>query len=182
MNFVQTKLEGVWLIEPREICDDRGAFIKVLHKSTFEQHGLAAVFVESYYSTSKKDVIRGMHFQIPPMDHVKLVYVTHGSILDVVLDIREGSPTYGDYITEELSTKNRRIMYIPKGCAHGFLSLEDDSNVTYLQTTMYAPDQDSGIRVDSFGMKWDVSEPIISVRDQAFSPLADFKTPFRSES
>lgn len=179
MNIVETKLAGVRIIEPRDLKDDRGAFIKVFHKETFEQNGMATDFKESYYSTSKKDVIRGMHFQTPPADHAKLVYVTCGKILDVVLDIRQDSPTFGEYITEELSAENHKVMYIPIGCAHGFLSLENDSSVTYMQTTMHAPDNDGGIRADSFGLDWGVATPIMSPRDQALPTLAEFKTPFR---
>ncbi len=120
-----------------------------------------------------------MHFQIPPAAHVKLVYVTSGIILDVVLDIRKGSPTYGKYISAELSEKNRKMMYIPIGCAHGFLSLKNNSCVIYLQTTMYSKDNDAGIHIDSFGMDWGVSSPIMSTRDQAFPALQEFKTPFK---
>ena len=178
MNIIKTKLLGVYIIEPDVFRDERGAFAKVFHKDTFIKGGMAFGFEESYYSLSKKNVLRGMHFQTPPKDHAKLVYVTAGAITDVVLDIRKGSLTYGQYIARELSDENHIMMYIPTGCAHGFLSLRDDSCVVYMQTSMYAPKHDGGIRIDSFGMEWHVQDPIISQRDQSFPAFQKFKTPF----
>ena len=178
MNIVETKLDGVCIIEPKVFEDERGQFIKVFNQALFEQEGLPFTPAESYYSISKKNVIRGMHFQIPPADHIKLVYVTEGAILDVVLDLRKGSPTYGEYITLELTDQNRAMAYIPSGFAHGFLSLQDNTRVTYLQSTGYSPEHDSGIRMDSFGMKWGVSEPIWSKRDREFPLFTGFQTPF----
>jgi len=178
MNITSTKIAGVLLIEPRDLHDDRGAFVKVFHKDTFVEKNMATNFVESYYSTSKKNVIRGMHFQTPPQDHAKLVYVTQGSIVDVILDIRKGSPTFGEFIRLNLNTENHHAVYIPVGCAHGFLSLEDATSVTYLQTTMHSPQHDAGILFDSFGFDWGVTEPIMSTRDRAFQKLSEFVTPF----
>lgn len=178
MNSIPTQLPGVYIIEPKASRDERGEFVKVFHQDTFLQQHFATHFVESYYSTSKKDVIRGMHFQIPPQDHAKLVYVTAGMILDVILDIRKGSSTYGQYITVELSEQNRQLVYIPQGCAHGFLSLKDDTCVTYMQTSMYSPEHDRGIKFDSFGMTWNVEKPIMSQRDVAFPSFTEFTSPF----
>lgn len=178
MNFFPTKIEGVYRVETSILADDRGQFIKVFNQDIFLKKKIALNFVESYYSTSKKDVLRGMHFQIPPQDHAKLVYVSAGAIIDVVLDIRQGSPTYGQYIELELSETNRQMVYIPVGCAHGFRSLQDDSCVTYLQTSMYSPEHEGGIRLDSFGYDWKVSQPIISARDQKFPAWSEYHTPF----
>lgn len=178
MNIIKTKLDGVFIIEPVVFNDDRGEFVKTFHKDTFIKHNMAFDFLESYYSTSQKGVIRGMHFQAPPQDHVKLVYVTRGSIKDVVLDLRKGSPTYGQSESFELSDKNHHSVYIGKGFAHGFLSLADDSSVTYCQTTQYSKDHDGGIRFDSFGFDWGVKEPIMSQRDKAFPGLKEFDSPF----
>lgn len=178
MNFIPTKLKGVYRIESQELVDERGAFIKTFNKELFIDQKIFGDWQESYYSISKTNVIRGMHFQIPPKEHAKLVYVTKGIITDVVLDIRQGSPTYGQYIVAELSEKNRQMMYIPAGCAHGFASREDDSSVTYLQTTTHSAEHDRGIRVDSFGMDWGITDPIISKRDQAFPVLQVFTSPF----
>ena len=119
-----------------------------------------------------------MHFQTPPYDHIKLVYVPYGSITDVVLDIRKESITYGKYLSIELSANNGKILIIPKGLAHGFKSLEDNTNVTYMQTTSYAPSNDSGIRFDSFGFDWGLDNPLTSHRDLSFPTLKEFDTPF----
>ncbi len=178
MEIKKTKLEGVHFIEPKVFEDDRGSFVKMFHKNTFIEHGLDYNFQESYYSISKKDVLRGMHFQTPPQDHSKLVHVSRGSILDVVLDIRKGSPTYGDYIKIELSAKNKKSIYIPAGFAHGFLSLEDNTYVNYMQTTMHSKDNDDGIKFDSFDFTWPVENPIVSERDKTFVGLKDYLTPF----
>ncbi len=178
MEFVKTDISGLFLIKPRKFEDTRGAFVKTFHQETFQEQGLNSAFVESYYSVSRKDVIRGMHFQTPPHEHEKLVYVPYGSILDVVLDIRKNSPTYGKYVTQMLNAENGYMFYIPKGCAHGFLSLENDTIVTYMQTSMYAGDHDEGIRYDSFGLDWNVPSPELSSRDRSFIDFESFVSPF----
>lgn len=178
MKILDTKIPGVYSIEAFNFHDERGSFIKTFHKTTFLEKGMDVVFDESFYSISKKDVIRGMHFQIPPEDHSKLIYVPHGAITDVVLDIRKGSPTYGEYCSFELSADNHMMVYIPKGCAHGFISRQDGSCTVYLQSTMRSAECETGIKADSFGMEWGASQPIISTRDQAFMTLKDFNSPF----
>jgi dTDP-4-dehydrorhamnose 3,5-epimerase len=178
MNIVKSKLDGVLLIEPDIFKDERGDFVKVFHKDMYASHGINTDFKESYYSTSKKDVIRGMHFQTPPHDHAKLVHVTFGSIKDVVLDLRKNSPTYGQFDVFEINADNKKMVYIPSGFAHGFVSLIDNSQVAYLQSTMRVADAEGGIIYNSFGMDWGVSNPILSQRDQTFPTLANFNTPF----
>ncbi|HFU74885.1 MAG TPA: dTDP-4-dehydrorhamnose 3,5-epimerase [Arcobacter sp.] len=178
MEFVKTEIEGLYLIKPKILEDNRGKFIKTFHLDTLKDHGLQGDFKEGYYSMSQKNVLRGMHFQTSPEDHEKLVYVPRGSILDVVLDIRKNSPTYGKYVSQQLNADNGYIFYIPKGCAHGFLSLEDNTNVTYMQTTMYAPNNDGGINCHSFGFDWGIKNPIVSERDLSFDNFSDFDTPF----
>ena len=180
MEFIEMEIEGLFLIKPRKFEDSRGKFVKTFHMDTFKEQGLSSDFKEGYYSTSQKNVLRGMHFQTPPHDHDKLVYVPHGSIIDVVLDIREGSSTYGKYVKQELNSDNGYIFYIPKGCAHGFLSLEDNTNVTYMQTTMYADNSDGGIKFDSFGCDWGDADYIVSDRDNSFTSFTDFVTPFKN--
>lgn len=172
------EISGLFLIKPKKFEDARGKFVKTFHLDTLKENGLNGDFVESYYSISKKNVLRGMHFQTPPYDHEKLVYVPYGSVLDVIIDIRKGSPTYGTCVSQILSASNGHIFYIPKGCAHGFLSLEDNSNVTYMQTTMHAPNNDGGINYDSFGFTWNADDAIISQRDKALPNISDFVTPF----
>ena len=145
----------------------------MLVKSIFLKRRL----VECFFSINKKDVIRGMHFQLPPDDHSKLVYATQGRILDIILDIRKGSPTYGMFASIEISSDNNKAIYMPKGVAHGFCCLTD-ATMVYLTSTMHSPSSDSGIKWDSFGMSWPVTDPIISERDQSFNSFSDINSPF----
>jgi dTDP-4-dehydrorhamnose 3,5-epimerase len=178
MKVLKTNLEGLFLIQSNVFKDQRGIFVKTFHKESFEENGLETVFRESFFSISKKNVIRGMHFQLPPDDHVKLVYCTYGKVLDVVVDIRNNSQTYGKSFSVELTEDNGNILYIPKGFAHGFKSLTDNSVVVYLTTKEYSPENDTGIRWDSFGFNWQVDNPILSERDKNFLPLSEFRSPF----
>jgi len=178
MEFITTEIDGLYLIKPNKFEDNRGSFIKTFHLDTLKKNGLKGDFKEGFYSTSAKNVLRGMHFQTPPHDHEKLVYVPNGSILDVVLDIRKNSPTYGKHVSQHLSSENGYIFYVPKGCAHGFLSLEDHTNVTYMQTTMYADGHDGGLNYDSFGFDWGIDAPIMSDKDKDLISFSDFTTPF----
>jgi dTDP-4-dehydrorhamnose 3,5-epimerase len=178
MKIIKTKLAGLFIIEPDVFSDERGALTKPFHKQTFIDNGMVATFDESFYSLSHKGVIRGMHFQIPPEDHAKLVYVPSGKILDVLVDLRKSSPTYGQHVSVELSAEKKNMVYIPKGFAHGFLSLEDNSCTTYLQSTMRSAPHEAGIRYDSFGFAWPVEKPIVSKRDTEFPTLEDFDSPF----
>ena len=173
MIIENTFIEGLKLIHLKEFGDLRGSFIKVFNKDFFFENDLETDFKESYYSISAKNVIRGMHFQIPPFEHTKLVYLNRGKITDVVLGIRKSSPSYGRHFSIELNIKNPILIYIPKGCAHGFLSLEDDTMVTYLQTSCYNNAFDKGIKYNSFGMDWQLESPIISNRDLSFLNFSD---------
>lgn len=178
MEIEHTFIEGLNLIHLKEFKDLRGSFTKVFNYDFFSENGLETSFKESYYSISHKNVIRGMHFQIPPAEHTKLVYVNQGSIMDVILDIRKSSPTYGKFITLRIDSTNPVLVYIPVGCAHGFLSMEDHTIVTYLQSSVYNNDCDMGIHYNSFGMDWKIQNPIISERDLSFVNLIDFNSPF----
>ena len=179
MNGIEnTLIEGLKIIHLNRFSDNRGSFIKVFNYDFFKENNLDTNLNESYFSISHKNVIRGMHFQIPPFEHTKLVFINKGSILDVVIDIRSKSATYKNFIQMELSNKDPKLVYIPAGCAHGFLSLEDDTIVTYLQTSVYNNVNDCGIKYNSFGMDWGVEYPIISGRDDLFVELKDFKSPF----
>lgn len=176
-NIISCLLPGVRVIENFLNTDKRGHFVKTFHASKFRDSGFTDLFRESYYSESYKDVIRGMHFQKPPFEHEKLVYVTKGKILDVILDLRTNLNTYGQYITVELGEFGSSI-YIPKGLAHGFLVLSDTSTVVYNVTTEYNKNADTGIRWDSFGFEWPVKKPIISDRDSEFDEFEKFISPF----
>ncbi|OHD88050.1 MAG: dTDP-4-dehydrorhamnose 3,5-epimerase [Sulfuricurvum sp. RIFCSPLOWO2_12_43_5] len=179
MEIVSTSFPGLMIFKPRIFEDNRGKFIKTFNDTFFQEHGLDISIKETYHSISQKNVVRGMHFQLPPHDHIKLVYVPFGKIQDVVLDLRTSSPTFGQYFTTELSSDNGWVLIIPKGMAHGFVSREDHTNVTYMQTTEYAPDHDGGIQYDSFGFDWNVPQPKLSERDLGFVPFNQFKSPFR---
>ncbi|PLY06389.1 MAG: dTDP-4-dehydrorhamnose 3,5-epimerase [Arcobacter sp.] len=181
MKIINTPIEGLKIFEPRIFEDIRGKFVKTFTNDFFIENGLNIDIKETYYTISHKDVIRGMHFQTPPHDYIKLVYVPSGSILDVVLDIRENSPTYGEYFSIKLSSENRKILIIPIGLAHGFKSLENNTNVTYMQTTCYSPSNDDGIKYDSFDFNWESINPKLSDRDLSFQNFNNFITPFKAE-
>lgn len=178
MEIIKTPIPGLSILQAIPFQDSRGGFLKPFNEAFFRKNGLAADFKEFYYSVNHKDVIRGMHFQTPPCDHEKLVYVSKGRILDVVVDIRRASPTYGKYFETELNDKDGCCLYIPRGLAHGFCSLEEGSIVQYAQTSCYDRDHDAGISFHSFGFSWPVSRPVVSERDRAFPDLQAFNTPF----
>ncbi len=180
MQILKTEIEGLMVLEPRVFEDSRGKFIKTFNDTFFHENGLDIEIKETYFSLSNKDVIRGMHFQTPPHAHIKIVYVPYGKILDVVLDLRADSPTYGKFYSLELSDENAKVLIIPKGLAHGFKSLQDNTNVTYMQTSGYAPENDGGVAYNSFGCDWQCENPQLSARDLNFERFSEFKTPFIS--
>lgn len=141
--------------------------------------GLDFEIAEIYYSVNNCGVIRGMHFQLPPDDHEKLVFVSHGRIMDVVVDLRKDSKTFGRHFSMELDDKLGEYLFIPKGFAHGFASLQAGTIVNYAQSSCYAPDNDCGVRFDSCGIEWPFKSPIVSGRDLTFECLSDFKSPFK---
>lgn len=177
-NFIPSPIPGVFEIDFFSVRDDRGAFVKTFHDEKLAEHGLQTEFRESFYSVNNKNVIRGMHFQVPPDDHEKIVYCTSGSLIDVILDIRKDSPTYGQYHTVELTGTNSKGVYLPKGTAHGFYVKEDNTCMVYLTSTVHSPKNDGGILFNSFGYDWPTSNGIHSDRDLTFPKLNDFKSPF----
>jgi dTDP-4-dehydrorhamnose 3,5-epimerase len=178
MKFIKAKPDGVYMIENFINSYSRGIFVKTFHKDFFKENKLCSSFEESYYSISKKCNWRHA-FSITPNDHGKLVYAVRGKLLDVVLDLKKKSKTYLKFIQLELSEENRYYIYIPKGLAHGFKCLEDESMLVYNVSTIYRNKYDSGIRWDSFGMNWKIDEPILSARDKNFSTLQYFNNPFQ---
>ena len=178
MKIERTAIEGVYIIDNFNAADDRGLFVKTFNSNSFKENNLDFKIRESYYSISKKNVIRGMHFQLPPHDHEKLVYVSKGSILDVIVDLRKKSKTYKKFISVNLSDENKKSIFIPRGLAHGFKSLENDTITVYNVATEYNPIADMGIKFDSFGFNWETEEPIVSKRDSTFGFFKEFKTPF----
>lgn len=177
MNIVRQKIAGLFLIEPYVRIDGRGSFVKFFNETLFLEHGIPhCEFREFYYSMSKRNVIRGMHFQIPPYSHGKLVCLVMGRVLDVILDLRKGSPSFGEYVSFIFDRPT--AIFVPEGCAHGFLSLDDETVMMYGTGTVYNPSFDCGLRYDSFGFDWKVGNPEISERDSGFPKFNDFKTPF----
>ena len=177
-EFKPLAIPGAFEILGKTAVDDRGTFRKTVHAETFEKNGLNWRFTEQYYSSSQKDVIRGMHFQTPPHDHEKMVYCARGRALDVLLDLRKSSAMFGKFITIELTQDVHSMVYIPRGVAHGFKSLAEGSTLFYAVTASYEPSADSGVRWNSFGFDWGVKNPILSVRDQALPEFKDFNSPF----
>jgi len=177
-KLIPTNIAGCFLIKHPVFRDNRGAFHKIFNKSLHKENGLETFFTEEYYSISAHNVIRGMHFQLPPREHVKIVKCITGKILDVVIDLRKNSETYLKRVEVELSSDDGQYLYIPKGCAHGFLSQCDDTVVLYKTSTEYDPLSDTGVAYDSIGFNWGVENPIISKRDEGFKALIDFESPF----
>lgn len=177
-EILDTPLEELKILQTRVFEDNRGVFKKIFSSQEYKQLGLTDELRESYFSVNKKDVIRGMHFQVPPADHIKIVYVLSGAIKDVVLDIRKNSKTYGEVFSLKLSAEDGKFIYIPKGFAHGFVSLEDNTIVHYLQTSCYNAECDCGISYDSIGYDWNLKNPIVSGRDLSHPKFENFKSPF----
>ena len=178
MEILKTTLNDCWELKPRIFKDDRGSLIKTFHEDTFVSLGLATDFKEEYYSVSKKGVLRGLHFQTPPQDHVKCVTCISGKIFDVVVDLRKESSTYKNHFTIELSSDVGNMLYIPKGFAHGFYVLSDEAIFLNRTTTVYSPEHDAGIKWDSCGIEWPNNNPILSEKDIALIEMDKFKSPF----
>ena len=178
MEFIKTDFEGLYVIKNQIFGDSRGAFIKKYNSELFEENGIFFELQEQYYTLSQKDVVRGMHFQIPPYDHSKLVYVIRGSILDVAFDLRKGSDTYGKCFSFVLNGQENTSLFFPKGFAHGFKSLEDNTLMMYNVSSGYHKECDCGISWDSIGFDWDIENPILSDRDKTFPAFKDFISPF----
>lgn len=173
-----SRIEGCYEIQPKIFTDSRGEFVKVFHEQEFIKNNLSTNYREEYYSRSHRGVIRGMHFQVPPMDHHKLVYCVHGEVFDVVVDLRVGSPTYGATETFTLSANKGNYIYIDKGMAHGFCAVSDDAVLVYKVTSVYAAECDAGVLWSSLDIDWPTESPVVSVRDESFPELSKFISPF----
>jgi dTDP-4-dehydrorhamnose 3,5-epimerase len=175
----KTEIDGFIELQPSVQSDDRGSFVKTFHRGFFEANNLPANFSEQYYSTSKRGVVRGFHFQLPPHDHAKLVYCTAGEIMDVALDLRTDSPTYGRTSSMTLSASRANLALLVSGLGHGFCVLSQTATVVYNVTTTYAPAYDAGIRWDSADVSWPDPHPLVSPRDAGLPRLSEFHSPFR---
>lgn len=171
MIFIETKLKGAFTIEPEMLEDERGFFARTFCQKEFEARGLDPRQVQSSISFNKtRGTLRGMHFQAIPFEETKLVRCTKGKIYDVIIDLRCDSPTYRQWLMEELTVDNHRMMYVPKGFAHGFQTLEDQTEVFYQMSESYMEGYAKGIRWDdpAFGITWPVENPIISAKDRQY--------------
>jgi dTDP-4-dehydrorhamnose 3,5-epimerase len=183
----QTEIPGVWAIRPRVFSDDRGTFTETYNARTFAMIGVEPIFVQDNQSISeRKGTVRGLHFQIPPMAQAKLVRVLKGTVLDVAVDLRQGSPTYGNYVSRLLSAANEEQLFLPAGFAHGFCTRENDTLVLYKVSSFYSPAHERGLRWNdpAVAIDWGISEEeaLVSVRDQAYPGLAELSTFFEYHS
>ena len=172
MIFSETKIEGTFIIEPELLIDERGFFARSFCKEEFDKHGLDSSIVQCNISCNrKKGTLRGMHYQIPPHEEAKIVSCTEGAIYDVVLDLRKDSGTYLRWIAVELTDENLKMLYIPKGCAHGFQTLKNQTRVFYQMTNFFHTESSRGVRWNDpvFGIQWPAGRKIISKKDTQFS-------------
>jgi dTDP-4-dehydrorhamnose 3,5-epimerase len=180
MSFRETGITGCYEITPKRLDDERGLFVKTFHHDLFKEHGLNTDWREEYFSVSRRRVLRGLHFQLPPHDHDKLVYCTAGTVLDAAVDLRKGSPGYGSHLLLELSAEKGNMLYLPRGLAHGFYVLSDRATMLYKVSSVYAPEYDAGIAWNSLGIAWPDPDPILSRRDSSFPNFAEFLSPYAS--
>jgi dTDP-4-dehydrorhamnose 3,5-epimerase len=174
-----TTIPGCVLVHLTRSRDDRGDFVKVFRRDVYETNGLDPQVSEFYWSTSRHGVVRGLHFQSPPHEHAKTVTVVSGSVHDVVLDLRAGSPTFGEHAAFTLSDAEPVAVHVPVGCAHGFQVTSAEATVAYLVSTEHAPEHDLGVRWDTARIDWPIDRPVLSPRDAAFPALSELETPFR---
>lgn len=182
MTFTNTNLQDVILIEPKVFGDERGYFFESFNKKEFEKHIGPIHFVQDNESKSSYGALRGLHFQKPPFAQAKLVRCIKGSVLDVVVDVRKNSTTYGKHIAIELSEENKKQLFVPRGFAHGFVTLSKEAVFAYKVDNFYAPECDSGIiwNDSTLNIDWKINpdEVILSSKDQQLSSFTNLNTPF----
>ena len=178
MQLIPTQLKDCYEVKSPIFSDMRGSFIKSFQSSEFRKQGIDFEIREIYYSASKKNVIRGMHFQLPPHDHGKLVSCLTGSAFDVVVDLRKNSATYGQAASFMLTGGDGRGIFIQSGFAHGFCAVEENTLMAYAVSSEHDAKSDSGVHWSTVGITWPTESPIVSERDQNLIPLQDFETPF----
>jgi dTDP-4-dehydrorhamnose 3,5-epimerase len=171
MIFLETTVAGAWLVEPERLEDERGFFARMWDSAEFEAHGLSPQLVQSSIAlTRKRGTLRGLHFQVAPHEEAKLVRCCAGAIFDVAVDLRPASPTFKRWFGAELTADNRLALYVPEGCAHGFLALADECEVLYQISGWHAPDAARGVRWDdpAFGIEWPEAVILLNERDRTF--------------
>jgi len=180
MQVEETSLPGVLILMPRRFGDARGFFSESWNRNTLVEHGIELDFVQDNHSLSAAvGTIRGLHFQAPPHAQDKLVRCGRGRLFDVAVDVRTGSPTYGEWVGVELSAENGRQLLVPAGFLHGFVTREPETEILYKCTDYYAPECDGAVRWDSCGIDWGLTgDPVLSDKDAAAPTLAEFASPF----
>lgn len=178
MKLSETRINGCFEIILNNISDKRGSFLKTYHVDFFKENNLEYNWKEEYFTTSTKNVLRGMHFQEPPFQHSKLVSCLSGKVLDVIIDLRKSSSSFKKVISIELSESSNKMIYIPEGCAHGFLSLVDNSIMFYKVSSIYNGVFDKGIHWNSIGFDWPQTDLIISDRDLVHPELSEYSSLF----
>lgn len=174
MTFTESRLPGAWIIDARTFHDDRGGFAVVWAADQFARHGLDTGLSQCNLAWNRRrGTLRGMHFQLPPHEQVKIVRCSRGALLDVIVDLRPHSATFRQWDAVELTADNRRQLYVPGGFAHGYLTLVDDTEAYYHASTPYAPAHESGLRWDdpAFGIEWPFEPLVISDKDRAWTLL-----------
>lgn len=174
MLFTETKLKGAYIIDVKRLEDERGFFGRSYCQREFEALGLNTNVVQTNVSyNKKKGTLRGMHMQLAPHEETKLVRCTHGAIYDVIVDLRPDSPTFKQWVGVELTADSYRMLYVPEGFAHGFITLEDNTDVTYQVTQFYTPGAERGYRWDdpAFNIQWPIEPVVISEKDRAHAPF-----------
>ncbi len=174
MQIIESKLPGVLLIQPKTFADDRGFFLETFQNNRYNELGVSKPFVQDNLSRSHKGVLRGLHYQLPHPQG-KLVYVVRGKVLDVVVDIRVGSPTFGQYICHELSDENHIQIYVPEGFAHGFVTISDEVDFIYKCTDYYNPSCEKGVLWNDpqLNINWQIDNPLLSPKDLLQKNLSD---------
>ena len=182
MKFIKTKISDVYIIEPSVFGDNRGYFLESFNLEKFEENIYPIKFVQDNESKSSKGVLRGLHFQKPPFNQAKLVRCIEGRVMDVAVDIRKGSPTYGKHVAIELTGENKRQLFVPRGFAHGFSVLSHTAVFAYKVDNTYAPDFDDGIRWNDkeLNIQWGLeeSEVLVSAKDTELPFFSEFESPF----
>jgi len=178
VNCIKTSIANFDEIQNAYHSDNRGSFLKTFNSNEFALNGLSNQWAEVFFTRSRKNVIRGLHFQIPPLDHTKLVTCVEGKIIDVVVDMRKESITFGKHEMIELSAERGNSAHIGIGLAHGFYVVSEIAIVAYCVSSIHSPPHDSGIRWDSAKIKWPIQNPVISERDAKLPSFASFVSPF----
>lgn len=180
MEIIESKIKDLLIIKPKVFADSRGYFFESYNENVFKQYGINAAFVQDNQSLSNAGVLRGLHFQAPPFAQGKLVRVITGAVMDIAVDIRKGSPTYGEHVAIELNEENKTMFFIPPGFAHGFSTLRDNTIFSYKCTDVYNKASEGTVLWNDkdLNINWGITDPILSEKDLSGTIFKDFVSPF----